>query len=75
MASIKEQFLNEMQSQKYRQLSINLAKRYLYFETLQSQRIEMIQTSLKCRRDCYPYVPVGQRIKYRIGIIRGMIII
>ena len=68
-----ECFLLEMQSRKSRQLSEILAMRYLLIEDLQQRRMRMIRDSLKCRRDCYPYIPLPRQIKKRICLIRGII--
>lgn len=73
MASLKEQFLLEMKSDRSQRLSKILANGYMQLEKCQLDRIEMIRRSRRTRRDCYPYVPVERQIRKRIGIFRGMI--
>jgi len=71
---LKERFLLEMQSDRSRRMSETLAREYLQVENAQRRMVAMIRESLKCRRDCYPYTPVGRRIRKRIGLFRHMII-
>lgn len=67
-------FVNELESKKSRQLSRVLSRKYLMLEKSQMEIIAMIRTSLKSRRDCYPWVPVCRQVKHKIGKTRAMVI-